>query len=285
LSLESFAVGANVKTGEITVESVAAFLSSNQTLFGNENVTDALRKLTFTTKSHELRKDTMEARFFLTLESSQNFKALTVFVSDPELPLEKVRTLYLLLRGIATPLKKRILNFALILLSQNLIKKDYIGRTDLHEPQVKADAQYQPNSLTTMFKCLFARFGEKGILLRLDHDFFNAGDFQCYWKDVFKQTAILRDDYAKLPNQAQFDECSKTKIALAIESGALDPINNYGHHMMLLVEQMGTNWMLRGGVEVSIVNLLQFLFHSPTNRFVCCYLLPARPHQSMRHRI
>jgi hypothetical protein len=237
---------------EVTLQSVHDSLEFNKTLFGNEEFTSSLRLLCSITKGHQQFKDQCENRFFLVLEQHPAFKTLCDMIPDPTCNSMKRRRFHILCRGPKDPTKKRVLNFTLLLISQNLIKKEYFGRDFSNNPQLLADAQYQPNVVTKFFRSLFKVFKDQGIVYGYGVDFDEQGDFPAYWSKTFNDTKALRPiDYAETPNAAKFDPQFREKRAKAIAHGILDPRNDYDHHTWILCEEIQICWTLRGCKEVS----------------------------------
>ena len=191
-------------------------------------------------------------------------------VPDPEMFGMKRRRFFILLRGVKTPLKKRVLNYSLLLFSQRLIKKNWEGQS-LLDPQIFADAQYEPLVSAMMTRCLFAVFSNEQIIYSQAKDFNETGDFHAYFKDVYQRTKLLRPTFATAPNASSFEPLFRQKRQAAIDSGDLDPLENYTHHTWVLLEEINSCWALRASQEVRIfysLFILQF-----KNAYVC-YLLP-----------
>lgn len=236
---------------DFSVEVLADIMHTTLDLLGDETTTRKLKSLTFIGTSHAQKQSSYEARFFLVLERHAHFKPLTELINDPDMPSMKIRKFYVMLRNTMTPAKKMVLNFALLCYSQSLIKKEYAG-TDLSDPKTFAMAQYQPNSLETHFKVLFSVLKTNQIHYQLQKDFNGPGDFQAYWKHTMSVAALHRpSDYARKPNAAVPDMNQKKKIRAQLEDGRLDPYNKYDDMMMVLADSVLTNFILRGGREVS----------------------------------
>ena len=240
---------------DITVEVLADIMNTTIDLLGDETTTSHLKNLTFTGTSHAKKQSSFEARFFLVLSCHPRFKPLTEIMNDPDIPSKKTRKFYVMLRNTMTPSKKMVLNFALLCYSQSLVKKEYEGK-DLTDPQVFAEAQYQPNSLETHFKVLFSVLKRNQIHYQLQKDFNGPGDFQAYWKHAMGVAAIHRPlDYARKPNASVPDMSQKKKIRAQLEDGRLDPFNVYDDMMMVLADSVLTTFILRGGREVSTLEM------------------------------
>jgi hypothetical protein len=249
LTLQDFVASQDFPV-EMTLEVISLALAKNKMLFGSEELTNNMKSLDFNTADHEKKKINIEKRFFFVMESHPDFNPLARMIQDPEVPDEQTRMFYCFLRGLPTPLKKRTLNYAMLAFSQTFIMKAYYDK-DLADRATWANAQYQPCVIHNEMKNLFRVFKAHGICYSLMKDFSEQGDFQAYWKDLFNKVEDLRpEDYAKRPMAASFDENFRAKRMIAIKSGKLDPINNYSHHCMLVLEEMNSCWALRGNQEV-----------------------------------
>jgi hypothetical protein len=175
---------------------------------------------------------------------------LSELVDDPLIPGDEIRRFYLELRGTITPLKIKVLNIVLLVFSQRLILKEYEG-ANLLDDTIFAMAQYQPNSLDTTFKCLFARFAEYGVRYSREKDFKFVGSFQGYWTETFRKAKMVRPDYSETPNASTFDPSWREKRADALANGTLDPDNNVRHFNMITIQEMNYCWLLRASKEVS----------------------------------
>ena len=112
----------------------------------------------------------MIARLFAALEYNNELKYLTQFLDDPECPGTPVRRLYYFCRGHCTTTKYRVMNTALIWLSQYLIKLEYLD-VDISDISIFIKAQLQPNTVATYFRMLSAVFSENSINYSLSKDF------------------------------------------------------------------------------------------------------------------
>ena len=107
----------------------------------------------------------MEKAFFAALASCSEAKALVDIRTDPEFPLRKLRRFYILCWSPATPDKKDLVNWALLLfLTGFYMKKEGVSQIDLiKDHQTFANAQYKPTTVQTKFKTLFAVFSQHDI--------------------------------------------------------------------------------------------------------------------------
>jgi len=94
-------------------------------------------------------------------------------VPDPELGGE-IELFFLKVRGVQLDGKRDILALALMAFSVRFIKKDYIG-VKFKSAKHFADAQYQPNTVATSFRMLFAYFKDNNIQYSLYQHFNRKG--------------------------------------------------------------------------------------------------------------
>ena len=140
--------------------------------------------LTSRSKPYERERIRMETAFFAALASCPESKALADIITDPEFPQRKLRRFYILCRSPSTPGKKDLVNWALLLFSTGFyMKKSGVSHMDLiKDPQTFANAQYEPTTVQTKFKTLFAVFSEHDVRYSFLKDFNNQGTserFEC----------------------------------------------------------------------------------------------------------
>ena len=115
------------------------------------------------------------ARLFAALEYNTELKYLAKYVENPDYPGTQVRRLYYFCRGNRTTTKYKVMNTALIWLSQYMIKLDYLD-VDISDINIFIRAQLQPNTVATNFRMLFAVFSENSIQYSLSKDFNQIGE-------------------------------------------------------------------------------------------------------------
>jgi hypothetical protein len=190
---------------DFTIEVLAEMMYKTVDLLGDEETTKHIQNLTFIGSSHAKKLASYEACFFIVLGKHDKFLPLTGFMSDPHIPSKSTFRLFVMIRGGMTPAKKMVLKYALLCYLQSLVKKEYIG-SDLSDPNISAQAQYQPNPLETPFKALFSDFKKEQIHYQLQKDFNGPGDFHAYWKDMMAVAAWHRpSDYTRKPNACEPD--------------------------------------------------------------------------------
>lgn len=233
-----------------SLASISNEILNSLSLFGSPEKAAIFQSLCSTTGVYAKRKDDILKRLFYVLSLNEHLKHLAEQVPEPEIENEKEYRFFIELRGPKTPAKKKVLNTCLILFSQCLIRKEWVGK-DLSKKEDFAAAQYQPNHVLTLFKMLFAEFSERCIVYRLQRDFKGKGKLLAYWRYVFEITKSSRPDYGTTPHAAQFDANWRIKRQRAIESGELKPLTDYKHHLMVLTEELMCCNNLRGSKEVS----------------------------------
>jgi len=124
-----------------------------------------------------------------------------------------------------------------------------------------ANRMYQPNTVTTKFKHIFAIFASNGCMIG-QKDFINfPGSYQLYWTVAYKYTAAIRDDFGKRPNRAQVEMDGDLKIRKAIAEGKLDISNNYEHCLMYITYLLSYMAGTRGSNEVRHKRPFRFRKH------------------------
>ena len=114
--------------------------------------------------------------------------------------------------------------------------------------QQHATACYQPNSMNSRLKELFAQFHENGIVFSHINDFKEPGGFSNFFRTIWAKCANLRTDFGVLPFASSFDANSEEKIR---KNGHYDFKNNYNDCLELLIHNTLKLFQLRGGCEVS----------------------------------
>ena len=183
-TLEAFVNGTSLKDKpeELTLSIVYERLETNTKLFGSVEATEKLKSLQFNTEGHEKSKSGLLQRLFAILSIHPDFAGLTEEIDDPDMPGTKTRRFFVFLRGVRTPLKMKVLNYALLLFSQRLTLKKYQDQ-DMTNPETFAKAQYQTTTMEVMMKTLFSAFSAEGITFRFKKDFNGPGHFNAYWKN------------------------------------------------------------------------------------------------------
>ena len=108
---------------------------------------------------------------------SPSSKKLAKLVSDPRNPSDTVRQFFVSTRGLYDTHKRKIVAECLMAFSVRFVMKPYQHIKKFESAQQFADAQYQPNSVATHFRTLFAYFKQQGIVYSLHTDFNNKGTF------------------------------------------------------------------------------------------------------------
>lgn len=244
-----------------TLEQFTATLLNNPCLFGDEATTNLFRNFSVNTKQHENRLEKLEERFFYVLSRHPSFSFLSETIVDPEIKNARtmVRRFYVVVQGVKTDTKKKILNYCLILFSQSFIKVDYQDQEDLTDPFIFAQAQYEPNTVDMNLRSLFGIFKSRSVAYSKVDDFKQRGDFPAYWKNVFEQVRKHRPDYGTKSKAATFDPDFRQKHRQAMVDGYFRPLQDYNHHTYMLLEELMTVNMLRGAAEPSGLRVTDFI--------------------------
>ena len=122
-------------------------------------------------------KQQLVGHFFTCLECSPSSKKLAKLVSDPLNPSETIRQFFVSTQGLYDTHKRKIVAECLTAFYVQFVMKPYQHIKKVESAQQFADAQYQPNSVATHFRTLFAYFKQEGITYLLHTDFNNKGTF------------------------------------------------------------------------------------------------------------
>ena len=186
---------------------------------------------------------------------------------------ESSLVIFRVLEGPRTPSKCRLLNNTLLIFSVNLKKKP-ISKEEADEltPEASspvpnpilrptkdekiniehAERMYEPNTILSFFKLIFAVFRSMGVYITQSDLRMITGSYHLYWDLTFAHTASIRSDYATASRRAQVEENATLKIRIAIQSGDLDLENNYHHVLMYLTWSIAECFARRGSKEVSL---------------------------------
>ena len=108
-----------------TAQSLAGFIEGATDILGDVDTTTALENLSYTNKKYNAEKTHVINRFYKIISLHPSLTALTESVTDPEqVNGERITRFVLLCRGVRTKPKKGIFNTSMILVAQNLRKKD-----------------------------------------------------------------------------------------------------------------------------------------------------------------
>ena len=151
--------------------------------------------------------------------------------------------------------KERVLNLCMIVFAEKLRKTEKsVLKSTLARARTEKEKEnllmYQPNSIATMHRQLFAEFRRKGIeYCQADFKHGGNGTFYAYWKQKMSEAARTVDNYGRAPKQSAFDKDEEYKL----RNCANPPwnFNEYNNLLHLLVWQLLTCFMLRGAQEVS----------------------------------
>jgi hypothetical protein len=162
-------------TGQFTIENLLNTIRTDSTLFGDK--TARIKLLSTTTPKYDSFKLKLEDRLFTSLRTNPKLKPLADMIPDPENPKLLKYRLYVHCSGSFSPNKQEIMNAALLQLSINYVKVEYLGK-EFTTPMEFAKAQYQPNVVAMNMRTLFSHFKSKGICcFSLAKDFNGKGTF------------------------------------------------------------------------------------------------------------
>ena len=97
-------------------------------------------------------------------------------MTDPELG-GTIQLFFVELRGTRLPIKRKCLALCLMAFSVRFIKKKYLSVVKFRNAKHYADAQYEPNTVATSLRMLFAYFRDNDINYSLYRDFNHQGTF------------------------------------------------------------------------------------------------------------
>jgi hypothetical protein len=171
---------------EMTLERMLADVEENNNIFGTAEATKLFKTLNANTPKHEKAKHREERRLFTVLQIHPKLKYLAVVITDPahEILNEKIERFYVELRGPKTEVKRRMLNYCLMVLSQTLCLKAFDG-TVFENMDDFCEAQMEPNTVLQKFKYLFTTMREKGIMYSQTRDFNFDGMLFLFDTDLF----------------------------------------------------------------------------------------------------
>jgi hypothetical protein len=162
------------------------------------------------------------------LKCHPRLKFLADSIPDPEAPDKIIPRLYLLVRGVPTDARMEVLNSVMCFFGESLFLKSYDGQ-DLSKlpPDERAkvsrhncscyhyfwelltnyfflllQAEYQPGTLKTYHKQIFAEFKRNGILIEQKLLTKRPGNYDQLWRERMEEAVKHRSDYATLPKQA-----------------------------------------------------------------------------------
>ena len=240
---------------EFSILSILQSIKENPVICVGDN---DVASMNFNTSAHEKKKDGIESLFFKCLASHSNVaKSLAELVKDPENPVEKLQQFYVECRAPNTPAKKSLINWALLIFSLGLYKKEAQDLDFSKDPKAFAQAQYQPGTVKLKFKCLFAKFRSQGIVYSFLKDFNGKGQLHAYWKYIFKITKEFRHNYGTQPNKSCFDPNFFKKRIVAAEdpNNPYNPFSNVKHYVWTALENIIYEFNTRGCKEPTSITL------------------------------
>ena len=242
------------KEKEFSLKQLLTDAENDTSLFTSEENTKKIRSYMTQTKSHMSRCSKLEERFFKCLEQHPVTSPLARFTSDKD-GSNRRRVFYKEVAGEKDEKKERTLNLCLVVFAEKLRKDEKsVPKALLDSARTEEEKQilrmYQPNSLGTMHRQLFAHFKRNGIeYCQADFKHGKSGSFYAYWKHKMAEAAKVIDNYGRAPKRSEFDEDEDYKL----RNCANPPwnFNEYNDLLHLIVWQLLTQFMLRGAQEVS----------------------------------
>lgn len=235
-----------------SVEAIVRGMSSNSTLYSNNKETTAkLKAMSKNTADYQKSRNACELRFFDILSCSPNFSFMAELQANPLDPKKTTRRLYILCGGVVTNAKVKLLNFALVYYHENFVKKKFAD-VDMENasPNTKAMAQYQPGSIATLSRRLFATFKANGVYISLSQIKALPGSFFATTQTKMAVTSSVRSDYGRV-NRARFDEDEEEKVRL-VEDYHHVRVLEFDRLLRLTIWRVMKDFMLRGKNEVRL---------------------------------
>lgn len=241
----------NIPSSESSIAEVSRFIVESSSLFGSAAYTAKIRNLHANTKGYESKKTIIVDRFFAIISCHPDLSFLADFVKCPETN-KSIQVFFLQVRGVKTMAKWNILNTCMLLFGQGFVKKEYEHRiAEFHDNKsLRAEAQYQPSTLSTAHKTLWAYFKTQSVIYEQRDFQSQAGSFKAYWSALFKETCDVRSDYGTKPNAPFYDKNADDKILVALQNGVIKPYKILEDMQKLLVHYTLKIWKLRGQKEV-----------------------------------
>ena len=87
-----------------------------------------------------------------------------------------------------------------------------VNLLDEHFTATHANACYQPSSVESRLKELFAQFREQGIVYGYFIDFKFSGGYANFFTTIWKKRRDFRKDFGSLPHASTFDADAEIKI-------------------------------------------------------------------------
>jgi hypothetical protein len=128
-------------------------------LFNDDVIEDRIQNLSLNREGYESQQERTTNRFFDVIAKQPSLAPLCDFIEDTECPRRsKKRRLVILTRGAPNLHKYDILNKSLLYFSHNLKLKgnEDVDLTTLPFTKKQADALYQPNSTSLIFRTIFS---------------------------------------------------------------------------------------------------------------------------------
>ena len=209
-------------------------------------------------KQYIASKKSILSKFFEILAKHSIFRHFCTLLTDPTFVHRELPLFFIKIRGPKTEEKKYLLNQMMLWFSVNLKKKGYehVNLLDEIFTPEHAEACYQPSSVETRIKELFAQFKEQGIIFSYVLDFRYPGGYSNFFDTLWDKCQKFRSDFGTLPMASTFDSSSEIKIR---QNGNYDYKGNYNDCLELMVHNVLKLFQLRGGKEVRKLSIY-FIF-------------------------
>jgi hypothetical protein len=237
------------------VNSWAAYCAADQSVYGND--TSTIQVDTGSTKQNDAAKTAAVQRFFRTLQTHPQLKALVELMVCPDNPPTKVLRFFLLLRGTKTAEKKTCLNGCMCVWVLQFCKDGYAP----DDPQ----GAYEPNYVDKHCRQLFKVFGDGGILFKHSEMRGMAGSYYAIAKRRFHVVSQARPTFGRTPHRASVEHNDVEKIKN--EANPPYDTNNYDDLRDLAMYKCAKENMKRASCEVcsscQIISLFPLISRFP----------------------
>ena len=257
------------------MEAWARWARMNTTLYNDESTTTQIMSDFATDDRYRKDKIRSVERFFKIIASHDDprVRGLADVVAHPETG-EAIYRLVVLVAGIPTQAKKIMLNSCFVIYTINLVMVSKVDgrlldklRLNTLSKEEKAKIQYEPSSLSTKYKHVFAWLHEHGVSFQCRQFKSMQGSFHAALKQKFQETIEQRSEYGKR-KPAVVDSQAQSKIRDPSNglqpfnmSMAKDPPNGYNDSIRILCHEFGVAFGSRGRKEPSKVRLSSFEYY------------------------
>ncbi|KAL3908308.1 MAG: hypothetical protein SGARI_003122, partial [Bacillariaceae sp.] len=216
--------GDDIVESEESAAAYAKMARLNMSLYNSKELTARIKAASACTKNYKANKAKTIIRFyhFLAAHEDPNVRRLADQIVDPEQTDLNEYRFVVLVRGVKTSAKKFLFNMCMTIFAINSTKQG--GEFELNNTSTAediADAQYQPSSLLTFYKHIFAYASECSILFQNKHFKSYPGSYHAAIDLQFKETLKVRPDYGK-KKQSGTDLNARLKIREYLEINCIN---------------------------------------------------------------